>query len=157
MKRAAALLVVVVSLVTAGSALGSEQHPTLEELETEVICPTCHTLLALSSSPVANQIRDFIRARIAAGDTRSEIKDALVVEFGEGVLAAPPKRGFNLLAWLLPLVGIAVAATTVGVLARRWARSGRQEQRGRLAAGPAPPLDESVERRLDEELARFDD
>jgi cytochrome c-type biogenesis protein CcmH len=150
---AAALLV---ALALAGGAAASEEHPTLPELERELICPTCHESLALSNSAIADRMRAFIRARIAAGDTKSEIKDQLVDQFGESVLAAPPKRGFNLLAWLLPLVGLAAGAVVLAVLARRWSRT---------RSGPAPVdpsgngragLDPELERRLDEELARFD-
>ena len=54
-------------------------------------------------------MRTFIRARIAAGDTKSEIKRKLVDDFGEQVLASPPKRGFNLLAWVLPPVLVVAA------------------------------------------------
>jgi cytochrome c-type biogenesis protein CcmH len=115
------------------------------------MCPTCKTTLDQSSSPIANRIRAFIRARIAAGDCEGEIKSALVDEFGESVLAAPPKRGFNLLAWVLPLAGLAAGAVAVGFAARRWSVS-------RVPAPPdaGPPLDPALERRLDDELARFD-
>jgi cytochrome c-type biogenesis protein CcmH len=155
MKRvlAAALLL---ALAAAGSAAASEQHPTLPELERELICPTCHEPLALSSSPIADRMRAFIRARIAAGDTKSEIKARLVDQFGESVLAAPPKQGFNLLAWLLPLVGLALGAVVLAVLARRWSRA-------RATPAPVGPsgngraaLDPELERRVDDELARFD-
>jgi cytochrome c-type biogenesis protein CcmH len=150
------LATVLLALAAAGSASASEQHPTLAELERELICPTCHEPLAVSTSPIADRMRSFIRARIAAGDTKSEIKASLVDQFGEGVLAAPPKSGFNLLAWLLPLVGLTVAAGVLAVLARRWS-SGRSEP---PAAGPSgngrAPIDPELERRLDEELARFD-
>jgi cytochrome c-type biogenesis protein CcmH len=100
-------------------------------------------------------MRAFIRARIAAGDTKSEIKDKLVDQFGESVLAAPPKSGFNLLAWVLPLVGIVLAAGVVGFLAYRWSRSRKAEEpvpsaNGRFSSDP------ELERRLDEELARYD-
>jgi cytochrome c-type biogenesis protein CcmH len=153
--RPALLLAVLIALVGAGTAAASEENPTLAELEQEVICPTCHTTLALSSSPIADRMRAFISARIAAGDTKSEIKSKLVAQFGEAVLAAPPKKGFNLLVWLLPLVGIAVAALVVGLLAQRWSRA-----RAPAAADPSSngraPLDPELERRLDEELARFD-
>jgi cytochrome c-type biogenesis protein CcmH len=151
------VLVLVAVLTFASPAFASEQHPTLAELENEVNCPTCHTLLALSSSPIAGRMRVFIRERIAAGDTKSEIKAELVDQFGEGVLAAPPKKGFNLLAWVLPFVGLAIALAVVGALAWRWTRSSRR------AAAPGDPalnghrrLDPELERRLDEELARYD-
>jgi cytochrome c-type biogenesis protein CcmH len=149
---------ILAALALVASAAASEERPTLQELENEIICPTCHTTLALSNAPVAERMRGFIRERIAAGDTKSEIKDRLVAEFGEGVLAAPPREGFNLLAWLLPLVGIAIAAVLVGLLVWRWRTAGR----GRDAPGGDPslngrrPLDPELERRLDEELARFD-
>lgn len=153
-----AVALTLVALALAGGAGASEQKPTLAELEREVICPTCHTTLELSDAPIADRMRAFIRARIAAGDTKSEIKTALVEQFGEGVLAAPPRKGFNLLAWLLPLAGGAVAVVAVGAAARRWARA-RSEAEA-LATDPAangrPPLDPELERRVDEELARFE-
>ena len=105
----AVVLALLVGLALAAPALPSEERPTLEELENEVNCPTCKTTLALSNAPVADRIRAFISERIAAGDTKSEIKTALVGEFGEGILAAPPKEGFNLLAWVLPLAGLVCA------------------------------------------------
>jgi cytochrome c-type biogenesis protein CcmH len=151
----AALLAFVLAATFAGAALASEERPTLAELEREVICPTCHTTLELSNSPIADRMRLFISARIAAGDTKSEIKSKLVDQFGEAVLAAPPKAGFNLLVWLLPLAGVVLAGVALALVARRWSRE-------KVPAGPDPssngraPLDPELERRLDEELARFD-
>lgn len=146
----------VLALTLTGAAAASEQHPTVPELERELICPTCNEPLAASSSPIADRMRAFIRARIAAGDTKSEIKARLVDQFGESVLAAPPKRGFNLLAWLLPLVGLAVGAVVLAVLARRWSRSPTAPTPPGPAGNGRAPLDPELERRLDEELARFD-
>jgi cytochrome c-type biogenesis protein CcmH len=100
-------------------------------------------------------MRAFIRARIAAGDTKSEIKDKLVAQFGESVLAAPPARGFNLLAWLIPIAGALAAVVAVAFLARRWSRS-RVDAPAGTAADGRRPLDADLERRVDEELARFE-
>jgi cytochrome c-type biogenesis protein CcmH/NrfF len=155
--RRALLLALAAALVGAGGALASEQRPTLSELEKELICPTCQTTLELSNSPVAERMRVFIRERIAAGDTKSEIKDALVAQFGEAVLAAPPKSGFNLLAWVLPLAGGAIAAAAIAVALRRWSRLRPEGEAAPAAsANGRPPLDPELERRLDDELARFD-
>jgi cytochrome c-type biogenesis protein CcmH len=150
-RLAAAVLATLAAALAGGApALGSEQHPTLAELEGEVVCPTCHTTLDMSTSAVANRIRVFIRERIAAGDTKSEIKSKLVAQFGPAVLAEPPKRGFDLLAWVLPIGGLLVGAAAVGWAAWRWSPRVRE----RAPAGP--PLDPELERRLDEELERFD-
>jgi cytochrome c-type biogenesis protein CcmH len=155
--RRALLVGALLALVLAAAAGASEQKPTLAELERELICPTCQTTLELSNAPVAERMRAFIRARIAAGDTKSEIKAALVEQFGESVLAAPPKKGFNLLAWVLPLVGAALALGLLAVALVRWSRT-RPETAGPApaSANGGPPLDPELERRVDEELARYD-
>ena len=147
--RATALA--VVTLAMASPAVASESQPTLAELETEVVCPTCHTTLDQSSSPIANRMRTFIRARIAAGDTKTEIKRQLVGTFGEQVLASPPKRGFNLLAWVLPPVAVIAGALVVGVLVVRWSRR-REGNADEVAAAPGS----AEEQRIDDELARYD-
>jgi cytochrome c-type biogenesis protein CcmH len=143
------LAVVVLALVLAPVAGASERHPTLGELEGEVMCPVCETTLDQSSSPAAQQIKRVIAARIAAGDTKNEIKNRLFAEYGEAILAAPPRKGFGLVAWWLPIVGIVAAAVVLGIGARRWARA-------REPAPGGPPLDAALERRLDDELRRFE-
>jgi cytochrome c-type biogenesis protein CcmH len=144
------LVVALAAAVLAPGALASESRPTLAEIESEVVCPTCHTTLDQSSSPVARRMRTFIRARIAAGDTKSEIKRRLVQDFGEQVLASPPKRGFNLLAWVLPPVLVVAAAAVLALLAVRWSR------RRDPPSGDVPATDPTLERRIDDELARLD-
>jgi cytochrome c-type biogenesis protein CcmH len=148
-RLAAALLL---ALVLAAPAAASERHPTLGELEGEVMCPTCKTTLDQSNAPIANRIRQFISARIAAGDTESEIKAKLVAQFGPAILAEPSKHGFNLLAWVLPFVALGVGAVALGWLVWRWSRG---RERSSAAAG-GPPIDQELDRRVDEELARFD-
>jgi cytochrome c-type biogenesis protein CcmH len=154
--RAALTAALLLALGAAGAAAASEQKPTLPELERELICPTCHESLAVSSSPIADRMRSFIRARIAAGDTKSEIKSKLVDQFGESVLAAPPKHGFNLLAWLLPFAGLGLGGAALAVLARRWSRAREDAVSTDPSGNGRGPLDPELERRVDEELARFD-
>ena len=141
--------VVLLALLFVPAAHASERHPTLPELEGEVMCPVCETTLDQSSSPAAQQIKRVIATRIAAGDTKMQIKDKLVAEYGSAILAAPPHKGFGLVAWWLPVAGILAAAVAVGVGARRWARA-------REPAPAGPPLDAASERRLDDELRRFE-
>jgi cytochrome c-type biogenesis protein CcmH len=153
-----ALLVAVVALVVAAPALASEQHPTLLELEGQLMCPICSgETLAQSDTAPAQQIKAHIQQRIHQGWTRSQIKRELVAEYGTRILAAPPRQGWNLLAWVLPLVGVLGGAGVIGFLAWGWSR--RREEPDHLP-GPQSlngrPLDPELERRLDEELARFD-
>lgn len=138
----------VLTLLVGGTARAADP-PRAADLEAELVCPVCETTLDQSDAPVALQMKSYIRERIAAGDSGQEIKDALVAEFGPGVLATPPKSGFGLLAWLIPLAAIAAGLLAVGLLVRSWSRR-------RAPPEPAPPVDPELERRLDEELARFD-
>ena len=149
--RAAAIA--LVALLLAAPAAASEQRPTAAELESELVCPVCETTLDTSNAPIALRMKAFIRERIAAGDTKSEIKASLVEQFGPSVLAEPPKRGFELVAWVLPLALLSLGAVVVGLLAWQWSR-----RRGGDEGPPddGAPLDPALERRLDDELARFE-
>lgn len=139
---------VALALFVAPAAAG-ERRPTLADLEDELMCPVCGTTLDQSDAPVARQMKMYIRARIAAGDSKDEIKQRLVDDFGEEVLAAPPREGFNLLAWALPLAGLGIAVPALAYAAWRWSR-GREPPAGR------GELDPELERRLERELARYE-
>ena len=154
MKRLA--LTIFALLALASPAGASEARPTLAELESEVVCPTCRTTLDQSSSPIAERRRRLIRARIAAGDTKSGIKRELVRQFGPRVVEpAPPKRGFGLLAWLLPAAGVVVAAIVLALLARRWSATTASADDAPVAADE-DDVEPELARRIDEHLVRFD-
>jgi cytochrome c-type biogenesis protein CcmH len=151
------LLLALAALVLVAPALASERHPTLGELEGQLMCPICAgETLAQSDAPAAQRIKAYIQGRIAAGDTRSEIKRKLVGMWGKRILAAPPRHGFDLLAWALPLVGLLGGAGILGLLAWRWTRVREPEPAPQRWSLNGHPLDPDEERRLDEELARFD-
>ena len=128
-------------------------RPSESDLETKLVCPVCHETLDESDAPVAQQMKAEIRRRIAQGWTEKQILDEMVANYGPGVLSTPATHGFDLLAWVLPIGGIAVGALALAVGAWYWSR-GRSSQPGGPVQAPAlPPEDEA---RLDAELARFD-
>ena len=152
------IVCLAVAAILPGAALASEERPTQAEVERELVCPVCTpATLDQSDSAVARRMKAFIARRIAAGDTKTEIKHELVEQFGPRVLAAPPRSGFNWLAWILPIAGLVVGALVVGVAAWRWSRS-----RAPTVAVPLEGrngrrrIDPDLERRLEEELARFE-
>ncbi len=149
--RPGALALVVACALLVVPVVAAADPPNAADLEAELVCPVCDTTLDQSNAPVAERMKVYIRARIAAGDTETEIKDALVAEFGPGVIATPPKSGFGLLAWLLPIAALVAGALAVGLLVRTWSR-----RRSPAAALDEPPLDPELDRRVDEELARFE-
>ena len=143
--------VVALTLAFAGSAAAACAHPrtSLSYLEGQVMCPTCHTTLDQSDSSAARRIEAYIQTRIDQCATAGQIKSELVANFGAGILAAPPRKGFDLLAWWLPIGGVAAGALLLGFGVWRWSRARSPEDR-------PPPVDDETERRLDELLARLD-
>jgi cytochrome c-type biogenesis protein CcmH len=134
------VLVAAVALLWPGAALGL----TVDEVAKEVKCPTCSTPLNVSDAPVAQDMKAFIAERIAQGDSKQEIIDALVEEFGPSVLAVPPKEGFDLIAWIIPLGALVIGLALIPVLGRTWLRRGRPESVPTVEASP-------------EELSRLED
>jgi cytochrome c-type biogenesis protein CcmH len=143
--------VLLALVLVLGLTAAAEPKTTLPDVEDEVMCVECRTALNVSTAPVADQERAFIREKIAQGLTKQEIKDALVEAYGPDVLATPEAKGFDLSAWLVPAAIVAAFAAGVVLLARRWRRT--------PAARPepdAPELDPADARRLDADLAAFD-
>jgi cytochrome c-type biogenesis protein CcmH len=124
--------------------------PTLPDVEDEVMCATCRVPLNVAESPQADRERDFIRALIAQGKSKDEIKQALVAQYGRDVLAMPRNRA----ATLVPVgVGVAIVALAL-LLLPRWRRRARTRASTPLPVGPSlSPADAA---RLDEDLRRFD-
>jgi len=141
----------LLALLLAPAALAGEARTTLPDVEDEVMCVECGTALNVSTSPVADREREFIRRRIAEGKGKAEIKAALVEEYGPKVLAIPEGGGFDAAAWLVPGVLSLLALLGVGVAALRWRgrRDGPEPEAG-------PELDPDDRRRLDADLAAFD-
>jgi len=117
------------------------------------MCPTCHTTLDMSDSQAARQIDVFISKKIAACWTAKQIESALVANYGRGILAAPSHKGFDLLAWWLPIVAVLGGALVLAFGVWRWSRR-RDPEEPEESSGSG--LDEETERRLDEVLARFE-
>jgi cytochrome c-type biogenesis protein CcmH/NrfF len=118
------------------------------------MCVACRTSLAVSESPEAYAERRFIQHLIDQGQTKAQIEQALVAQYGPAVLALPPAHGFNLTVYILPpalvLAGVALLAVTLP----RWRRRARAAQSAGPATAPRP--DPADARRLDDELARYD-
>ena len=148
-----AILALVFGLAIAFRSPASK-HPSQASVEAGLVCTTCHEPLDESSSPLAQQMKAFIRAKLKAGWTEKQIDDHFVAELGPQVLATPPTHGFDLLAWLLPFAAIVCGAAAVGVGARAWLRN--RDDDGEEQEDSGPPLAPSLELRVDQELARFD-
>ena len=147
-------LLALATLALLAPATGAAPRVSLTEIEAEVMCPVCGTLLQLAESPQALREKAFVRRLIGEGRTKQQIKDALVAEYGEEVLALPKGKGFNLSAYLVPAVAFVVALIALALGVMRWRRAGGSPEDGPrpVPQGPSP----EDEARLDADLARYD-
>jgi len=125
----------------------------LNEIEEEVMCPVCGTLLALAESPQATREKAFVEKLAKEGKNKDEIKQALVNQYGDAVLALPKSTGFDLSAYVVPIIAFIVAVIALAFAVWKWrGAAGRRQDREPEVEGPS---DEDRER-LDADLARYD-
>jgi cytochrome c-type biogenesis protein CcmH/NrfF len=129
---------------------------TLADVEDEVMCPVCGTPLGLASeAPQAERERDYIQELIAECKSKDEVKQALVAEFGESVLALPGDQGDDdlgdVLVYAVPAVGIGLAGAGIAFAVVRWRRHTRDE---REPGGPS--LAGTDGSRLEDDMDRYE-
>ena len=154
MSRANFALFVLVTLglgATLVSAQAKVDEATVTEIAAQLRCVVCQSLsVADSPSETAHQMRGLIRERLAAGETPDQVKAYFVEKYGEWILLAPPRRGFNLLVWIVPYAALLAGVLLVFVVVRRWSR------RPTAARVEPRPVDEAMRQRIRRELAELD-
>jgi len=116
---------------------------TLEGCQSVMTCP--------EGVPLKKEIEEYIRQ----GKNKEEILAAFVGKYGESILAAPTKRGFNLTAWVLPFLLISFGAGLLYTLARAWAAKSTPTDTEETKANTVP-FDPNYEARFEEELKKFE-
>lgn len=114
--------VVVVALVIGTTdrkpATGEERA---RRIGNTIMCPACSgESVSNSQAPVAVNIRRQIAARVKAGQSDEEIRDAMANAFGDRVLMNPPKSGVAGLVWVLPVAALVAALVGLALVFRRW-------------------------------------
>jgi cytochrome c-type biogenesis protein CcmH len=152
MRRALALVALLMVALTA-TAGAATPRTSVTDVEDEVMCVACGVPLAIAESPQATQERSYIRDLVAEGKTKQEVKDALVAEYGDRVLALPKDDGFGLAAYLVPIAIVLIALGAGLFFVPKWRkkRSGADD-----ADDDAPALTDADSRRLEEDLARYE-
>ena len=139
--------------VTPAPAAAVAPRASLTDIENDVMCTACHEPLNVSQSPEAYSERAFIRTLIAQGETKPQILNALVAQYGPAVLGKPPAHGFNLTVYILPPAILAAGIAVLAITLPKWRR--RARTRTGQAAAVTPGLATADADRLDEELAHY--
>jgi len=118
----------------------------------QLFCPICENIpLDVCPTQACAQWRDTIREKIAIGWSEDQIKDYFVLQYGERVLAKPRTTGLSLYVWLIPPVGILLAA----IFFAFYIRSARMKTApAPVAASPENKDEDDYAKRLEKELAK---
>lgn len=127
-------LAVFLLLVVALPIFAQEDDPK-EKLSKELWCPICNGIrLDVCEQQVCEQMREMIDLSLAAGKTPEQIKADFIDLYGPEVLGEPPREGFNLVAWIMPVVLLVAGIGIVAYLTLRWTR---RPATAAIASGPA--------------------
>jgi cytochrome c-type biogenesis protein CcmH/NrfF len=97
---------------------------------------TCRTTdFTCTTSPAMHRM---VLARLDSGMTQQQVLASFQAQYGEMIFMAPPKRGLNWAAYLMPYVGLAVGLGLLGTVARRLFRAAPKADAGAAAPGVAP-------------------
>ena len=141
-------------IVSPAAAQAPYSEKEAQAIDRMLMCPVCPAeTIDQAQVEISFQMRALVREMLAEGRSRQEILDFFVERYGPDILAAPPKSGANLLAWVLPITG--VAAGLVGAYFVIRSMAARNRGRGTPAHGPVAghdphlePYLEMVDRRL---------
>jgi cytochrome c-type biogenesis protein CcmH/NrfF len=124
----------------------AQQNPHAKELAKRVkcMCGGCEDSAGLCSHPggsfsgpceTARAMQKDLDDRVAKNEMDDAILAAYVTQYGPTVLVEPPKRGFDLLAWVMPVLMPILALLLVWYVVRSWRR------KAQLAPAGGPPVD----------------
>lgn len=154
MRRLAVALAAVCWLAAVPTAQAATATWSPAELEQQFMCLPCNQRLDQSQSGFALGLQQQIRTFHDRGWTEQQVRDYFVKQYGPEVLAAPPKRGFDLLAWVVPAAVLLGGAAVAVALAMAWSRT--RGGGGGPEGGDVVVVDEAMARRIDREVEELD-
>ena len=140
------------------SAAGGSLDARVTAVGATVRCPICPEPIPLNDVQTAQAVhmRQFIRDQLRHGLSEDQVRQELVARYGTSILLAPPQRGFDLLAWVVPFGALVACAIAALVALQRWSRSGARpddQVPAALPTGAGSPEARHYEELLDRELA----
>lgn len=109
--------------------VNTDNDSSFREVAKDLRCPTCTGLSILESdASFSVQIKDQVKEQMQLGKSKDEILSYFVERYGPWILREPPKKGFNLLAWLIPIVLLCLGPVVIWMLV--WKRRVHVNTRG---------------------------
>ena len=131
----------------------------VQDVGSQLKCLVCQgESVADSPALLAQQMRAIIRQQLQSGKSEQDVIQYFQSRYGDRILYAPPQRGFNLLAWLVPIAMLLAGALLLFFVVRDWHKSSRPVAAGEIS--DLANLDEADLKRyrqqLEQELAADD-
>ncbi|NIR50665.1 cytochrome c-type biogenesis protein CcmH [candidate division KSB1 bacterium] len=147
---------------TSPRLLAQPQQVTVGEIKKSLVCLCdCNMTVEACEGSMKCQSAEQLTAEatqyIQQGLSKGAVLATFVGKYGEHILAAPTKRGFNLTAWILPFLGIFLAAVVVIASLRRWVRAQQNSvSEDSITLDQSGAIDPTYERTLDQVLHDLD-
>ena len=107
------IIIEIMAIMVSSVNAQSQPTPSDDEVNSvagQIYCPVCENVtLDVCSTTACAQWRELIREKLAQGMTPDQIKDYFVQQYGDRVLAVPPRTGLNWTLYLLPIFIFVVA------------------------------------------------
>ncbi len=97
-------------------------------------------------------MRREIDRMIGEGKSRAQIIAFYRREYGEKILSAPTTEGFNILAWTMPFIALALGGGLMVFAVGRWHSHRSSTPADSNPGAPATPFDPELRRKLEKEL-----
>ncbi|MCL5263738.1 MAG: cytochrome c-type biogenesis protein CcmH [Chloroflexi bacterium] len=153
MRRLIAFIALVLAIGVTALPVAAES---VEDISKELMCQCGCTMIVYNCDcSTAGQMNDVIRTKLGEGQSKQQIIDYFVGQYGETVLSAPTKEGFNLTAWIFPFVALVIGAGIVYFVLTRWFIVRGQAEHVPVNVESIAGLD-AYDERLREELKDFE-
>jgi cytochrome c-type biogenesis protein CcmH len=146
----APLLVLLLALSVGTPQAGADLERDARAIDEMLVAPCCFSQqVSVHQSAAAQEVKEDVRRRLAGGETRQQILDAYVAQYGKHILAEPPATGFDLTLYVVPPIALVASLGLIALLIRRLSRP-------QAIAAPDAPVSDDDDARLDEELRDLD-
>jgi cytochrome c-type biogenesis protein CcmH len=166
MKRAIWLVLIFAALVALAASPTSAQTPAsastptpneIDAIAKELWCPLCNGVrLDNCELQACIQMREVISEKLAAGESKDQIRAYFAQQYGDVVLGTPSREGFNLVIWLFPILAVLVGLGGLAYLITIWRKRQPAAQPVQADSAAQKKSDDEYLKRVDEELKRLD-
>ncbi len=134
----------------------------ISDLENALMCKCddkCGKVMINCTCSTSDKTRADFRKKLESGLTTEQVIQIYVDKYGETILSAPTKTGFNLTAWLTPFAALVGGGLGIRKIAQAWLSKGRKGNKVEEPADeeiPSEPISGDDSRRLEKELDKLE-